>query len=132
MPGHDSEKDAAQIAHPVTAMSDDGSAVPTPVLRAVFQNVKDTGLYLIEHCEHHDVGAVNEGPVSRALGVPGIPEDTELAIVQRDIDLVRETGVHVHFQHVSTAISFDAIRRAKAEGLPITCETAPHYLALND
>lgn len=132
MPGHDSEKDAAQIAHPVTAMSDDGSAVPAPVLRAVFQNVKDTGLYLIEHCEHHDVGAVNEGPVSRALGVPGIPEDTELAIVQRDIDLVRETGVHVHFQHVSTAISFDAIRRAKAEGLPITCETAPHYLALND
>ncbi len=70
--------------------------------------------------------------MSRALGVPGIPEDTELAIVQRDIDLVRETGVHVHFQHVSTAISFDAIRRAKAEGLPITCETAPHYLALND
>ena len=132
MPGRDNEKDAEQIAHPVTAMSDDGSAVPTPVLRDVFHNVKDTGLYLIEHCEHHDTGAVNEGPVSEKLGVPGIPEDTELAIVQRDIDLVRETGVHVHFQHVSTAISFDAIRRAKAEGLPITCETAPHYLALND
>ena len=132
MPGHDSEKDPAQIAHPVTAMSDDGSAVPEPVLRQVFDNVKSTGLYLIEHCEHHDVGAVNEGPVSHALNVPGIPEDTELAIVQRDIDLVRETGVHVHFQHVSTAISFDAIRHAKAEGLPITCETAPHYLALND
>lgn len=132
MPGHDSEKDPAQIAHPVTAMSDDGSAVPEPVLRQVFDNVKSTGLYLIEHCEHHDVGAVNEGPVSHALNVPGIPEDTELAIVQRDIDLVRETGVHVHFQHVSTAISFDAIRKAKAEGLPITCETAPHYIALND
>lgn len=132
MPGNDDEKDAAQIAHPVTAMSDDGSAVPTPVLRDVFANVKETGLYLIEHCEHHDVGAVNEGPVSEKLGVPGIPEDTELAIVQRDIDLVRSTGVHVHFQHVSTAISFEAIRRAKAEGLPITCETAPHYLALSD
>ncbi|MUH59111.1 dihydroorotase [Bifidobacterium canis] len=132
MPGHDGEKDAYQIAHPVTAVSDDGSAVPEPVLRRVFENIKATGTYLIEHCEHHDVGAVNEGPVSRKLGVPGIPEDTELAIVQRDIDLVRETGVHVHFQHVSTAISFDAIRKAKAEGLPITCETAPHYLALND
>lgn len=132
MPGNDDEKDAAQIAHPVTAMSDDGSAVPTPVLRDVFANVKETGLYLIEHCEHHDVGAVNEGPVSEKLGVPGIPEDTELAVVQRDIDLVRSTGVHVHFQHVSTAISFEAIRRAKAEGLPITCETAPHYLALSD
>ena len=44
----------------------------------------------------------------------------------------RMAGVHVHFQHVSTAISFEAIRRAKAEGLPITCETAPHYLALSD
>ena len=69
---------------------------------------------------------------SRKLGVPGIPEDTELKIVERDIDMSRRTGVHVHFQHVSTAISFDAIRKAKAEGLPITCETAPHYIALND
>ena len=50
----------------------------------------------------------------------------------RDIEKARETGVHIHFQHVSTAISFDAIRKAKAEGLPITCETAPHYIALND
>ena len=95
-------------------------------------NTKESGLYLIEHCEHHDTGAVNEGPVSRELGVPGIPEDTELNIVARDIEKVRETGVHVHFQHVSTAISFEAIRAAKAEGLPITCETAPHYIALSD
>ncbi len=54
--------------------------------------------------------------------MPGIPEDTELKIVSRDIEKARETGVHIHFQHVSTAISFDAIRKAKAEGLPITCE----------
>ena len=98
----------------------------------VLANTKESGLYLIEHCEHHDTGAVNEGPVSRELGVPGIPEDTELNIVARDIEKVRETGVHVHFQHVSTAISFEAIRAAKAEGLPITCETAPHYIALSD
>lgn len=125
-------KDTAQIAHPVTAVSDDGSAVPEPVLREVLRNVKDTGLYLIEHCEHHDHGAVNDGPVAKKLGVPGIREDTELAIVARDIELARQTGVHIHFQHVSTAISFNAIRAAKAEGLPITCETAPHYLALCD
>lgn len=98
----------------------------------MLENVKASDLYLIEHCEHHDTGAVNEGPVSRELGVPGIPEDTELKIVARDIEAARRTGVHVHFQHVSTAISFEAIRRAKAEGLPITCETAPHYLALSD
>lgn len=60
---------------------------------------------------------MNEGPVSRELGVPGIPEDTELKIVARDIEAAAAPGVHVHFQHVSTAISFEAIRRAKAEGL---------------
>ena len=120
------------LTHPITAISDDGSAVTPEILDQVLENVKASDLYLIEHCEHHDTGAVNEGPVSRELGVPGIPEDTELKIVARDIEAARRTGVHVHFQHVSTAISFEAIRRAKAEGLPITCETAPHYLALSD
>ncbi|NEG96925.1 amidohydrolase family protein [Bifidobacterium sp. SMB2] len=126
------EKDSAQLAHPITAISDDGSAVTPEILDDVLRMAKESGLYLIEHCEHHDTGAVNDGPVSRKLGVPGIPEDTELKIVARDIEKARETGVHIHFQHVSTAISFDAIRKAKAEGLPITCETAPHYLALSD
>ncbi|MBT1176442.1 amidohydrolase family protein [Bifidobacterium callimiconis] len=133
MPGQDDEsKDRYQLAHPVTAISDDGSAVTPQILDDVLAMTRESGLYLIEHCEHHDTGAVNEGPVSRKLGVPGIPEDTELKVVERDIAKARETGVHIHFQHVSTAISFDAIRKAKAEGLPITCETAPHYLALCD
>lgn len=133
MPGrHTGEKDAAQLAHPVTAVSDDGSAVPDAILDEVLTRIKDAGLYLIEHCEHHDTGFINEGPVSRQLGLPGIPEDTELRIVARDIEAARHTGAHVHFQHVSTAGSFEAIRKAKAEGLPITCETAPHYIALTD
>ena len=133
MPGrHTGEKDAAQLAHPVTAVSDDGSAVPDAILDEVLTRIKDAGLYLIEHCEHHDTGFINEGPVSRQLGLPGIPEDTELRIVARDIEAARRTGAHVHFQHVSTAGSFEAIRKAKAECLPITCETAPHYIALTD
>ena len=133
MPGrHTGEKDAAQLAHPVTAVSDDGSAVPDAILDEVLTRIKDARLYLIEHCEHHDTGFINEGPVSRRLGLPGIPEDTELRIVARDIEAARRTGAHVHFQHVSTAGSFEAIRKAKAEGLPITCETAPHYIALTD
>ncbi|MBM6729686.1 dihydroorotase [Bifidobacterium pullorum subsp. saeculare] len=133
MPGrHTGEKDAAQLAHPVTAVSDDGSAVPDAILDEVLTRIKNAGLYLIEHCEHHDTGFINEGPVSRQLGLPGIPEDTELRIVARDIEAARRTGAHVHFQHVSTAGSFEAIRKAKAEGLPITCETAPHYIALTD
>lgn len=129
---HTGEKDAAQLAHPVTAVSDDGSAVPDAILDEVLTRIKEAGLYLIEHCEHHDTGFINEGPVSRRLGLPGIPEDTELRIVARDIEAARRTGAHVHFQHVSTAGSFEAIRKAKAEGLPITCETAPHYIALTD
>lgn len=75
LPEHgDEHKDAYQLAHPVTAISDDGSAVTPSILEQVFENVKESGLYLIEHCEHHDTGAVNDGPVSRKLGVPGIPE----------------------------------------------------------
>ncbi|NMM97899.1 dihydroorotase [Bifidobacterium olomucense] len=133
VPGFDDDaKTPAMNEHPVTAISDDGAAVPEPILDQVLANAKASDLYLIEHCEHHDTGAVNEGPVSHQLGVPGIPEDTELKIVARDIEAARRTGIHVHFQHVSTAISFEAIRKAKAEGLPITCETAPHYLALSD
>ncbi|PJM79914.1 dihydroorotase [Bifidobacterium scaligerum] len=133
VPGFDDDaKTPAMNEHPVTAISDDGAAVPEPILDQVLANAKTSDLYLIEHCDHHDTGAVNEGPVSHKLGVPGIPEDTELKIVARDIEAARRTGIHVHFQHVSTAISFEAIRKAKAEGLPITCETAPHYLALSD
>ncbi|MCI1222878.1 MAG: dihydroorotase [Bifidobacterium subtile] len=131
--GHDDDaKDAEQRAHPIVAISDDGSAVTDETLDAALNNAKQTGLCVVEHCEHHDSGIINEGEISRQLGVPGIPADTELAIVARDIDKARETGVHIHFQHVSTASSFEAIRKAKAEGLPITCETAPHYLALCD
>jgi dihydroorotase len=129
---NDAAKDDDQLAHPIVAISDDGSAVSDAMLSAALRNAERTGLWILEHCEHHDCGIINEGAVSRRLGVPGIASDTELAIVARDIDRARETGVHIHFQHVSTANSFAAIRKAKAEGLPITCETAPHYLALCD
>ncbi|RBP98000.1 dihydroorotase [Bifidobacterium aemilianum] len=118
--------------HPVVAISDDGSAVPSAILDRVLEVAQETGLPLVEHCEHHDSGVVNAGPVSRELGLPGIAEDTELAIVARDIEAAQGTGVHIHFQHVSTAGSFAHIRKAKAQGLPISCETAPHYLALCD
>jgi dihydroorotase len=120
--------------HPLRAISDDGSAISDQTLEHVLEAAKSSGLPVLEHCERHDANQVNvnRGEVSRELGVPGVPAETELAIVERDIEAVRRTGVHVHFQHVSTAVAFDAVRKAKAEGLPITCETAPHYLALCD
>lgn len=120
------------LEHPLRAISDDGSAITDETLDAVLVNAKVSGLPILEHCEHHDTGAINEGSISRRLGLPGIPASTELAIVARDIKAARRTGVHIHFQHVSTTAAFDAIRAAKAEGLPVTCETAPHYLALSD
>ncbi|MDF7665098.1 dihydroorotase [Bifidobacterium sp. ESL0745] len=120
------------LEHPLRAITDDGSAITGQILDAVLADSKATGLPVLEHCEHHDSGAINDGAVSRKLGIAGIPAETELAIVDRDIEATRRTGAHIHFQHVSTAGAFDAVRKAKAEGLPITCETAPHYLALCD
>ncbi|MDF7663864.1 dihydroorotase [Bifidobacterium sp. ESL0763] len=124
--------DEAVREHPLRAISDDGSAITEAILDGVLADAKATGLPVLEHCEHHDSGAINEGAVSKKLGIEGIPSSTELAIVERDIEAARRTGAHIHFQHVSTVDAFDAIRRAKAEGLPVTCETAPHYLALCD
>lgn len=124
--------DNAVLQHPLRAITDDGSAITDEILDSVLADAKATGLPVLEHCEHHDTGAINEGTVSRKLGIAGIPAQTELTIVNRDIEAARRTGAHIHFQHVSTAGAFDAVRKAKAEGLPITCETAPHYLALCD
>lgn len=126
------DHDPYRLAHPVRAITDDGSAVTDQTLDMALEHAKATGLPLLEHCEHHEGGVINDGQVSRKLGVPGIPADTELSIVVRDIEASRRTGAPVHFQHVSTAAAFDAIRKAKDDGLAITCETAPHYLALCD
>jgi dihydroorotase len=122
----------ADAGHPVVALSDDGSAVSERTLDQVLQNAKLHGIFLMEHCEHHESGVINEGETSHKLGVEGVAASTEMDIVARDIEAARRTGVHIHLQHVSTAAAFDAVRAAKAEGVPITCETAPHYFALSD
>ncbi|MHB8219101.1 MAG: dihydroorotase [Acidimicrobiales bacterium] len=90
---------------------------------------------LAQHCE--DVllaagGVMNEGEWSSRLGLPGIPSAAEEAMVARDIALVRQTGVPVHFLHLSTAGSVELVRRAKGEGLAVTAEVAPHHLVLTD
>ena len=119
-------------AHPVVAISDDGSAVTDQTLEAVAANARAFELPILDHCEHHERGQVNLGAISRQLGLEGIPASTETAIINRDIALAERTGTKVHLQHVSTAEGFEAVRQAKARGLPVTCETAPHYLALCD
>src|SRR5918998_1096265 len=77
-------------------------------------------------------GAATEGELATRLGLPGIPAAAEAMLVARDIALARITGGHVHFAHVSTAAALDLIRAAKAEGLAVTCDTAPPYFDLNE
>lgn len=118
--------------HPVTAISDDGATIPGPLLYEAAALAKEAGLVVIDHAEHHEQGVMNEGQTSRSLNLPGIPGDTESRIVERDILAARDTGAHIHLQHVSCATSISLVRQAKRDGIPVTCETAPHYIALTD
>jgi dihydroorotase len=73
-------------------------------------------------------GCMHEGSISYALGLKGIPACSEEICLERDIRLAQFTGAHLHIQHVSTAIGMNAIRRAKEDGVHVTCEIAPHHL----
>lgn len=77
-------------------------------------------------------GHINEGPLSRRLGIGGLPADAESRIVARDLDLVRRIGAPYHCQHVSAAPTVDLIRDAKLEGLPVTAEVTPHHLTFTE
>ena len=133
VPGfEDDAKTPAMLTHPITAISDDGSAVTPEILDQVLENVKASDLYLIEHCEHHDTGAVNEGPVSRELGVPGIPEDTELKIVARDIEALLKYGT---LAKMNPPLRSEADRKATIAAIAdgtvdlLATDHAPHTLA---
>jgi len=124
-------KDAGCIA-----FSDDGQPVMNAaVLRKAMEYTKWLGVPIALHEEDKNLagnGYMNEGATSAALGCLGIPASAEEAMVSRDIVLVGHTKSRVHFQHVSTKGSIEAIRRAKREGLPVTCEVTPHHFALLD
>ena len=118
----------------VTVFTDDGNGVQDPALmRRAMEYAKDLGITLAQHCE---VSALTAGAVmhecscSTDLGVPGWPSLAEELMVHRDIELVRLTGAKMHFLHLSTRGSVELVRRAKADGLPITAEVTPHHLAL--
>ena len=90
---------------------------------------------LMQHPEDprlaHD-GVMHAGEMSTRLGLTGIPAEAELIMLRRDLTLVAMTGARYHASHVSTAAAVEAIRRAKDQGLPVTCDTAPPYFALNE
>ena len=120
----------------VIAVSDDGYPVMDDrLMREALQSAHQNDLRVISHCENLELtagGVMNEGPVAVQLGLVGIPNASESAMVVRDIALSEKTGVPIHIAHVSTAESVQAIREAKSRGVPVTAETAPHYFILTD
>ena len=128
--------DMESLAPYVAGFSDDGRGVQNEALmRQAMLRAKSLGKIIVAHCE--DIGLVrggyiHDGTYARTHGHAGICSESEWGQIQRDIGLVRETGCAYHVCHVSAKESVALIRQAKAEGLDITCETAPHYLLLSD
>ena len=125
-----------EMAGDAIAFSDDGSGVQDDgVMRAAMLRAKALGKIVAAHCEDNSLlrgGYIHGGEYARQHGHRGICSESEWGQIARDLSLVRETGCSYHVCHVSTAESVALIRRAKAQGLDVTCETAPHYLLLND
>jgi dihydroorotase len=118
------------------AFTDGARAVGSArVMRLALSYARAFGSFIVQHPEEPGLaagGAATEGELATRLGLPGIPAAAEAMLVARDIALARITGGHVHFAHVSTAAALDLIRAAKAEGLAVTCDTAPPYFDLNE
>ncbi len=116
--------------------SDDGKPVMNSALmRRALEYADSLGLTLIEHCEDMNLsagGSMNEGPVSAALGLSGIPCVSEDVAVARNLLLAEFTGASIHIAHVSTTGAVRLIREAKARGVRVTAETAPQYFTLTD
>lgn len=120
----------------VRLFTDDGSGVQDArLMRRALEYASTLGVTLAQHCEDDSLAAgghMHEGAVSSRLGIPGIPAEAEELMVLRDIALARLTGGRVHFLHLSTAESVAMVAAAKAQGLPITAEAAPHHFTLTD
>lgn len=119
----------------VVAVSDDGLPVrDSQLMRRALEYASDFGLAVISHSEEPSLsrGVMNEGVVSTRLGLKGIPVAAESIMVYREIALAEYTKKRVHIAHVSSAMSTDLIRAAKARGVQVTAETTPHYFTLTD
>ncbi|MBD5370285.1 MAG: dihydroorotase [Bacteroides sp.] len=134
--GEDTLADYKEMAPYVAGFSDDGSGVQSEdVMRAAMRRIAGTGKILAAHCEVNELlrgGYIHDGDYAHFNNHRGICSESEWREVERDINLARETGVRLHICHISTAESVDLVRNAKREGLPVTCETAPHYLWFTD
>lgn len=120
----------------VIAFSDDGRGVQSDeMMEKAMLKAKSLGKMIVAHCEVNELlkgGYIHDGEYAKAHGHKGICSESEWAQIARDIELVKKTGCAYHVCHISTKESVEIIRKAKAEGVDITCETGPHYLVLSD
>ncbi len=127
---------AALKAAGVPALTDDGVPIQNlALLRQALIRAKELGIPLLDHCEDRDMVqnyAVNEGEISKKLGLPGRPAIAEELQIMRDVMLAEETGAHIHICHISTGNGVDIVRQAKARGVRVTCETCPQYFTLTE
>jgi dihydroorotase len=118
------------------AVSDDGRPVPNAgMMRRAMEYAKDFDLPVVDHCEDKSLssgGVMHEGKLSLLLGLKGMPALAEELDAVRDIILAKETGAHIHIAHISTRGALEAVRRAKNEGIHVTCEVTPHHFTLTD
>ena len=118
------------------AFSDDGRGVQSEdMMRQAMFKAKEHNMIIAAHCEDNSLlfgGYIHDGEYAKAHGHKGICSESEWGPIKRDIELIKETGCKYHVCHVSTKESVELIRKAKAEGVDITCETGPHYLVLDD
>ncbi len=128
--------DMEGLSDRVIAFSDDGKGVADEkMMREAMLKAKSLGKIIAAHCEDMSCikgSRVHDGRIAAVLGISGITSESEWKMIERDVRLAEETGCSYHVCHVSTAESIDIIRRAKARGVDVTCETAPHYLMLSE
>lgn len=128
--------DMAALAPKVIAFSDDGRGVQDPgMMEEAMRQAKALGKLIVAHCEDNSLlrgGYIHDGAYAKALGHRGICSESEWVQIARDLELAKKTGCRYHVCHISTKESVEIIRKAKAEGVDVTCETGPHYLIMDD
>ena len=128
--------DLEGMAPGVVGFSDDGRGVQSDsLMRQAMLRAKALGKPIVAHCEVNSLlrgGYIHDGDYAKSHGHRGICSESEWGQIARDLQLVKETGCAYHVCHVSAKESVSLIRKAKAEGLDVTCETGPHYLVMDD
>ncbi len=126
----------SEMAEYVGGFSDDGRGVQDiAMMEKAMYEAKRLGKIIVAHCEENSLlkgGYIHDGEYAKAHGHKGICSESEWQPIKRDLELAEKTGCRYHVCHISTKESVEVIRAAKARGVDVTCETAPHYLVLND